>query len=136
MPYRRNKDLSNCAAQFKLMIDDYYYLHVYLWKDKQSMYDATYLDPPYGGCYIGMSRMISVDTGLPKKEPPKYGEIHIPMDRIGAGVWAHELMHFMLDWMDLFKLDPLENAEPLCKMAGEITRKFWVKFYGVFKEGE
>lgn len=136
MPYKRNKDLTDCAARFRLKIDGYYYLHVYLWSDRQSMYAMAGVEPPYSGCYVEIPRLLCVKTLIPKKARPKFGEIHMALDDICAGLWAHELMHFMLDWIVLFKLDLLKNDELLCGMTGKMTRDFWNGFYDTFKMKE
>ncbi len=58
------------------------------------------------------------------------GEIHLVKGRFGAGVFAHELQHFISWWCNIKELDPIEKHwEYVPKLAGNMTNEFWSWFY-------
>lgn len=58
------------------------------------------------------------------------GEIHLTKNRFGAGIFAHELQHFISWWCNVKDLDPMgEHWEYIPKLAGDLTNKFWTWFY-------
>jgi hypothetical protein len=58
------------------------------------------------------------------------GEIHLTKGEFGAGVFAHELQHFLIWWCDVKKLDPMhKHWEVVPGLAGDITNQFWRWFY-------
>jgi len=62
------------------------------------------------------------------------GEIHLTQKRFGAGVFAHELQHFISWWCNVKDLDPMEEHwEVVPKLAGDLTNEFWIWFYDNFK---
>lgn len=62
-------------------------------------------------------------------------EIHLDISMIGAGYVAHEIQHFVQWWIWRNKLDPMgKDNENICHIVGEITARFWDKFYELYKE--
>lgn len=54
------------------------------------------------------------------------GGIHLPLGDFGAGIFAHELQHFM----DFWKSCKSENDnEYMPGIAGRMTSEFWRKYY-------
>jgi hypothetical protein len=57
---------------------------------------------------------------------------------MGAGYFAHELQHFMADYVS--ETEPLDYVfdrpanERVAFLAGELTNQFWVEFYKKFEE--
>src|ERR671924_1338805 len=58
------------------------------------------------------------------------GQIHLVKQRFGAGVWAHELQHFICWWSVLKNYDLTgKDWERVPRLAGDLTSKFWRLFY-------
>lgn len=65
----------------------------------------------------------------------KIAEIHMCQRRFGAGIFAHELQHFMTFWYDSKRWksgDPY--WERAAYLAGNLTKDFWTKYYKAFPE--
>jgi hypothetical protein len=68
----------------------------------------------------------------------QFGEIHLWLKMTGAGYWAHELQHFIMDYASgtespFYVSDPEAN-ERMAWLAGELTAQFWTEFYKKFEE--
>lgn len=62
------------------------------------------------------------------------GEINLVVNRFGAGIFAHELQHFLQSWYINTNMDLLgADWEPAAYLAGDLTRDFWVWFYKHFE---
>jgi hypothetical protein len=62
-----------------------------------------------------------------------FGRIGLWRDIMGAGYFAHELQHFIHDYM----LDREEtNNEKIAWMAGDLTSQFWTKWYELYPEAK
>ncbi len=60
--------------------------------------------------------------------------IHLDVNYVGSGVWAHELNHFMADWCRFNKWDPYDkHSEKAAELAERLTREFWIWFYDNFE---
>jgi hypothetical protein len=67
----------------------------------------------------------------PRKSRKGYfGSVHF--SRVGAGLVAHELLHFLIDWTTagnrVFTFTD-RNEERVVEMFGEVSRIFWNKYY-------
>lgn len=133
MPYKEKKDLSGLSESWYLDVPGDHHLQVFIWEDLDSMYPNINSEPDYLAHYVGVPYKIDLDTGKPALKP-KVGEIHLVINRFGAGVFAHELQHFLLDWMGVWGLDWDKDNEKLCAMAGELTEQFWTAFYQHYEE--
>lgn len=61
------------------------------------------------------------------------GEIHLVKGYFGAGIFAHELQHFISWWSDIKDYEPLgKDWERIPTLVGKITTQFWKKYYKVF----
>jgi len=80
-------------------------------------------------------------AGLEKGE--YFGAILLWKDIIGAGYFAHELQHFITDYLvrkDLFK--PIleqdkrfsETSEMLSWICGDMTAQFWAEYYKLYPD--
>lgn len=58
-------------------------------------------------------------------------QIHLSLNLIGAGLWAHELQHLILHELRFRKG---WRDEPMAELAGKLTRQFWRWFYKRFTE--
>ena len=105
------------------------YLHVYVWKTNEAMHKNYIFDGDFAAAYCGLAYYVNVDTGE-AIVGNKFGEIHLVKGEFGAGIFAHELQHFILDWIDYygceFKRDQIED---ICLIVGNMTAKFWTWFY-------
>ena len=57
-----------------------------------------------------------------------FGRIGLWKELVGAGYLAHEIQHFIYDCM----MDGETNNEKLAWMAGDLTSKFWTKWYEMY----
>ena len=133
--YNRVKDSTHLMARMHLSIRDKQYLHVYIWESNQAMHDNHDVgyDGDFAAAYCGMAYKINADTGE-LRTGKKFGEIHLVNGNFGAGVFAHELQHFVMDWIDIYGIeDNPAWIETICGMVGDMTNKFWVWFYDTFK---
>ena len=128
--YRYRKDKTNLSSTFKLPVDDYHYLKVYIWDNEEGMYNNILVsgDPQwesgnYMACFLGMScTEVDGQTFIPKF----FGEIHLVLNKFGVGIVAHELTHFLLNWLREH-LD--SDDEKICLLIGNMNKKFWNAFY-------
>ena len=58
------------------------------------------------------------------------GAIHLPLGKFGAGIFAHELQHFV-DFWGSCKVGKTDN-EYLPTIAGDMRSEFWAKYYALW----
>lgn len=59
------------------------------------------------------------------------GQIHLVKGKFGAGIFAHELQHFLSWWSVVKEYDLIgRDWERVSTLAGKLTSKFWKLFYG------
>jgi hypothetical protein len=122
-----------------LQVDEGHKLRVYLWDTREEMHenirgsvgaDAYYYAAPYTLCVGEDGEAESVEF------PEVCGEIHIPLEYVGVGVFAHELQHFILDWaLAHGKVEP-QYREEICDLTGRLTVAFWNAWYSDGWDGE
>jgi hypothetical protein len=106
-------------------------LHVFIWKHVKDLRQAAKaLDTSWNwnnaaGCYLAT------------RGNNQFGQIHLWQKLMGAGYFAHELHHFMLDYSSEtesadYVFDRQAN-ERMAWLAGELTAQFWTKFYERFE---
>jgi len=147
--YRYRKDKTHLSSTFKLAIDnghqnDYYYLKVYIWNNEEGMYanvlprgDPQWDSGKYQACCLLMPYEEDIDTG--EKFYPKFqAEIHLVLNEFGVEVVAHELTHWLTGWMQQQEtdLDKGDDVEAICRVNGEMNKKFWNAFYRRYKVSE
>ncbi len=117
--YVENKDLDNLFSNFSVLFGKQF-LNVYIWKSEKGLYRNTYFKKDdYLGAYI--------PNPYRKDRSGLFGEVHLIKRMIGAGYVAHELQHFIYDWVSS-KNRPPQN-ETIALLAGEVTSSFWKTFY-------
>ncbi len=125
--YRRRKDKTQLESEWKVPIGmGRYYIHVYVWKNIAALWDNVDPagDPDWNAGYVACCLCFSREFGN------KHAEIHLVTGKFGVGVVAHELTHYLFHWMYEFQPDDDEdNFEKACLMIGNVTSKFWKKFY-------
>lgn len=58
------------------------------------------------------------------------GQIHLVKGKFGAGIFAHELQHFLSWWTVVKEYDLIgRDWERVSTLAGKLTNKFWQLFY-------
>lgn len=124
--YKRVKDKSDLLAMMRLPIVGKQYLHIYVWKTNEAMRLNYDFDGGFAAAYCGLAFYVDVDSGE-TIVGNKFGEIHLVKDEFGVGIFAHELQHFILDWIDVYGCEFVN--EDICLIVGNMTNKFWTWFY-------
>lgn len=78
-------------------------LHVAIWKHLKDLRAAAKRTSGYGGWGDAAGVYIAA------KNKTQFGEIYLWIDLIGGGYWAHELQHFMIDYMESTESFPLDE---------------------------
>jgi len=136
--YRYRKDKTHLSSTFRLPIDDYHYLRIYIWNNLEGMSanvlpggDPKWESGEYLGCFLGMNcTKIDDQVYLPKF----FGEIHLVLNKFGVGLVAHEMTHFMFYWAEAqLEIDSPLDDEDCCLIVGNMNKKFWNAFYRRFQ---
>jgi len=115
-------------------------LHIYVWENLAEMREFTGILPEnknhesdYVACYQTVNGK-SDGKDYPVEEGDA-GFIHLVEDMFAAGVFAHELQHFLQSWIDRNKLKPFgKDWEDVAYLVGNLTTDFWNWFYDTFEE--
>ena len=121
--YIENKCLDDLSSQWRIDFGKQW-LDVYVWNSVVGLRsNARFRKKDYLGAYVWHNGR--------KKTTGLFGEIHLIRDQIGAGYVAHELQHFIYDWMGHYLVCYRNNvtSEKCAKLLGDITNKFWIAFY-------
>ncbi len=134
--YIEDKDYRGLLSSFDLKFGRRV-LRVFIWKTVASLRKNTYF--PKGkqlGAYVHYP--MRGKTGL-------FGEIHLVKAWIGAGYVAHEVQHFMLDWL-LWEMSHGYKSrsmtyqefmnEKMAYLAGDITREIWNEYYKILRQNK
>jgi hypothetical protein len=120
MAYVEYKDYKDLLADFEITAGSQNVL-VYIWKSVRGLRrNTSFKGNDYVGAYVAYPYR--------KQRSGLFGEIHLVKHRIGAGYVAHEIQHFLYDWLQTQKQTDKTN-EKLALLAGEFTREFWMKYY-------
>ena len=134
--YKRIKDKADLLTMMQLQIVGKQYLHVYIWKNEKAMHSNYDYDGDFAAAYCGLAYKVDVDTGR-LVLGNKFGEIHLVHNGYGAGTFAHELQHFIMDWIDVYGCEFEEDQiEEICRIVGNMTTKYWNWFYKNFEPKE
>jgi len=117
--YVEYKDLKDLRFQFSVLFGSQNVL-VYVWRSVRGLKRNTNFKGDYVGAYVANPAR-RTRSGL-------FGEIHLVSNRVGAGYVAHEIQHFLYDWLMEQKQNESTN-EKLALLAGEFTRSFWIEYY-------
>lgn len=62
--------------------------------------------------------------------------IHLALDKLDSGLWAHELQHFLADWCAVNKWNPTAPPwdEKAAYLAERLTRQFWSWYHREFPQ--
>jgi len=123
---------------FRLPAYEAYYVRVFIWKDVETLREAIdcYVGATkkdYFGYYAGNTIHWKDGVILTKR----IGDIHLHLENMGAGTFAHELQHFISDFVtSMGWSDDLtgEYWEPVSWISGEMTKRFWNLFYENFEQ--
>jgi hypothetical protein len=120
-----DKTLGDLSSQFQLPFGKQW-LDIYIWNSTEGLLNNTrFKNRDYLGAYV--SCWNGKKTGL-------FGEVHLVKDIIGGGYVAHELQHFIYDYMLWCPTNFSDRLnEKLAKLLGEITNLFWREFYDRYK---
>jgi hypothetical protein len=113
---------------FYLRIDSRHKLAVYVWPTvarlRKAWRDSDHSDAT-GTLAFWRSKRIRISArGSVVSE--LIGSIHLPLGKFGAGIFAHELQHFMDFWSSCVSG---RDNEYLPGIAGRMTSEFWRKYY-------
>ena len=113
----------NTSRQFRIMFRKDQWIQVYIWRT-QKEYKKQLAELQYGKCAT------YIHYGNRNKKHSEFGIMHFSHKYLGAGCFAHELQHFMFDWISthLKEVNP-RNEEKLAQLADDITRLFWNNYY-------
>ena len=111
------------------------WIECYTWLDKESMHDATEKRLQDGGrehlaCFLGIPAYTFRDDDTLVQR--KLGEIHLVEGEFGAGIVAHELQHFIVQYTSRLGWDVMDangEWETIAYLAGNLTAQFWNEFY-------
>lgn len=120
-------------ADTKLEVDGEHTLRVCIWPDIDALQAATgkpdaeaYWEAPAMRLWVGADGETTVLTEA-------VGTLHFYNNGFGAGVFAHELQHFIQDWISIGGIDT-NDPEAAPTLTGDLTNKFWAWFYDQFEE--
>jgi len=111
-----HKDFSGLAEKFTLAFSGRS-VDVYIWKSVKALRKNT---------HFSHNNQVGAYVFFPYRKPRSglFGEIHLLKRLIGAGYVAHEIQHFLYDWLTEQTHDKGLN-ERLALLAGNITKEFW-----------
>lgn len=75
---------------------------------------------------------IKIDPATDEVKNNVIGYIGLSEERIGAGIFAHELQHFICSWILCAAWNLVDQYEEIALLTGELTRNFWIEFYRLF----
>ena len=131
MPYKRRKRIGFIMWRKELKTGHTYYVEVFVWRSHAALMSESGIDGDCLACYIPMPRKAGPEDYYHKPRGRKFGEFHFYDKGVTAGILAHELTHFICDWISTFDLDMDRDSEQLAQIAETITRQFWNRFYDV-----
>lgn len=104
------------------------FIRVFIWPTIDEMRKAVVQDDIFGYWHGNDVRIDYKDIYHEPTILTKHaGDIHLYKDGYGAGVFAHELQHFIQSWYSIIGEGDNEFWPTI---AGEITSKFWEWHYG------
>lgn len=121
--YVEHKDFSDLFTRFAISFD-FQSLDVFVWNSVEGLRRNTYFkENDYYGAYAFYPY---------RKRNGLFGEIHLVKPEIGAGYVAHEIQHFLFDWL-LGQTMTDKTNERMATLAGNVTKEFWNEWHKVSK---
>ena len=122
------------SSAWRLDIEGRYFFTVWIWETEDALLRAT-CQSKHGvavgahfGCYEAWHWWLNSD-GQPVPDS-HIGSLHFVRGLIGGGKVAHELMHAMSHWCEIWGLDwQGKDEEGACYLMQDLTNGFWVNFY-------
>ncbi len=138
----RKKDKTHLWAKIKIPIHQIYYAFVYIWGNREAMYQNsdTDFDRDFDAICLNNGYKYDIDTYV-VSSPNLLSEIHLVLGVFGSGVVAHEFQHALLNWWNLhtFANHPVPGVvniainksedELFCEVTGKVISKFWKDYY-------
>lgn len=130
--YVEEKDYRGLLVSFDLHFGkgDKQFVRCFIWRTVRELRKNTYFPgSDHLGAYVFYPYRARI--GL-------FGEIHLIPRMIGAGYVAHEIQHFLFDWLlqDPARIYSKPTNEKLAMLAECITSRFWTEFYKNFERKE
>ncbi len=132
----KRPDFDLLVGYYNYTLDEKYRILMFIWPTFKGMqkFTDTKKDTLAYFCYPE----IIVHEGEIVEGDVAY--FHFVEDEFGAGIFAHELQHFIQIWIEINELWPLvvdqekDNWENIAYLAGDITTAFWKSFLRNEKE--
>lgn len=113
--------------RFRIPINKRQWLTVQVWPTHEEYLAGT--AKHYGRSHP--NRIASYATfGKRKMRSGEWGVLLFSADELGAGTVAHEVQHFVFDWIvhHIRRLN-WKHDEPLAQLADKVNATFWRKYY-------
>lgn len=129
---------TKAAETTSLHVTPKHRLLVFVWRTKKQMLiyaNALPHDKRFGYeteafCHIPRAKIGVGPRGKITILTKVVGQIHLVRGRFGAGVFAHELQHFLSYWYADNNWDITgKHFEKAAYLAGDLTTEFWTWFY-------
>jgi hypothetical protein len=128
--------MSKPVATFALHVPRHHKLMVYIWPTLTAMRAriSAFIGKTEARRTLGLFH--APDTRIGPRNVVRnivVGEIHLTQGQFGAGIFAHELQHFISWWSDIKDFKPTDaDWERVSNLAGRLTTQFWNKYYECF----
>lgn len=116
--YVEYKDFKDLHLRFTVLFGTQNVL-IFVWRTVKGLKRNTNFEGDYVGAYVAYPA---------RRKSGLFGEIHLVKSRVGAGYVAHELQHFLYDWL-MEQTITIHTNERLALLAGNVTRDFWNTYY-------
>lgn len=132
-------------AKHDFRVDYRHKLRVFVWPNKEAMVKAAkkcvHANHETGAYFHGPRLKLGVyRTGRTVVLTEVVGEMHFNIQEFDAGIFAHELQHFISRWSDvnLWNAGAQESKqwEKVSYLVGDLTNAFWSWFYRRFRARE
>ena len=126
---------SSPIAAHRLVVDSRHHVTVSIYGTLKAMRESTRgktKGRDHYGLFFGPPLTIGPRGAIAERE---VGQIYLVANRFGAGVFAHELQHFLQHWIEINGWDPVGSEwETVAHLAGDMTARFWIWFYDSFEK--
>ena len=120
------------ADKIRVQIDECHYITVAIYKTTNGLRKSSTIDSGFDGLWQLSGYHIRNYKPVIEKE---FGVISLSLDTITGGIFAHELTHFLIDWVRLNRIDIETCNEIMANLIGQMTEDFWTIFHSKYKRG-